>query len=252
MENKSFLSSEADKSIIFFSAYLDKLRRISNTFQGILNLIEPESEKKNIIDFDLLIEFNRLNSLIVISHLDLIVAVKGLNNAKHKWEGIYFIKSVYLTIYETLNTYKNYQKLLYNSVEKMFPELKEAFTKLNQDIKFFKKKYKYTSQIEEIRNNISGHINKNFEVYYDTVVSFNVKETVLMSISFFKIIQDIQNFSTLIMETEKQRIEDNNKRNSISINQVIEKIRKIQKLHPDLDLTEFEIVLNKLKQENGC
>lgn len=50
-----------------------------------------------------------------------------------------------------------------------------------------------------IRNNISGHISDDVELYYNTIIQFDGDKTGEMIIEFFKITNDLSNFLTDIL-----------------------------------------------------
>jgi len=141
--------------------------------------------------------------LITIAHLDLITSNKSLDNSKSDWERIFFIKSIYLVIYETLVTYEKYRQFINEYTNTKAPELKSNLDQLSTDIKNFKKYFQYTSYVNLIRKNIIGHISKDFSLYYDTIRQFDGGKTAQMSIAFFKVIQALQNYSTELLQAQK-------------------------------------------------
>lgn len=108
---------------------------------------------------------------------------KNLYLAKSDWEKIFFIKNTFLVIYENINSYHRNGKFLIeksNEIENAILLLANA----NKLLKDFKNKYRYDTHINKIRNSISGHINDNFEEYYDEILNFNGEETALMTLDF--------------------------------------------------------------------
>lgn len=190
--------NEAEETVIFFTNHLDKLRKFKNVSkitQDFISKLAIEVELEDLTSIDELID---LSALITISQLDLITANKALFFSTSDWEKIYFIKNIYLTIYESLKTYKKYEKFLFD-ITSNSPKLKLKLDEIASEIKEFRRNYKYSTHIDFIRNNISGHINKDFELYYDTIIDFNGDDAAKMCVNFFKIIQELQNFSTDIL-----------------------------------------------------
>lgn len=126
-----------------------------------------------------------------------------LYNASNNWEKIFLIRNAYLTIFETFKTYNKHRKFLNEVSTISYPELKDEFKNVNNLIKIFKNKYRYESEISVIRNNISGHISDNVELYYNTIIKFDADETALMIVSFLDITLHLENFLTTILLQEK-------------------------------------------------
>lgn len=191
------LVTESDQSIAFFSDFLSHLRFMKSLYNDISNQFENDEEKKVITNF---YKLNDISSLITICHLDLITNSKHLYLAKSDWEKIFFIKNIFLVIYETINSLHKHQQFLYVHSQQFEITLELHITASNS-LKEFKKNYKYDSHINKIRNNISGHINENFEEYYDEIISFNGETTALMAFSFLKVIENFQNLFNKLINT---------------------------------------------------
>lgn len=190
---------ESDKSISYFSNFLTHLRFMKRLFSDISSIYITNTEKKELDDFYTL---NDISSLITICHLDLVTNSKNLYLAKSDWEKIFFIKNIFLVIYETINSYHKHGKFL---TEKSSANslTSNEFLEVSLALKDFKKKYKYDTHINRIRNKISGHINDNFEEYYDEIMNFNGEETALMVLDFVTIISSIQKLLSELMHAIK-------------------------------------------------
>ncbi|HCN51345.1 MAG TPA: hypothetical protein DIT10_20035, partial [Chryseobacterium sp.] len=173
------------------------LRFMKKFYSDISDIYTTSAEKKELNDFYTL---NDISSLITICHLDLVTNSKNLYLAKSDWEKIFFIKNIFLVIYETINSYHKHGKFL-NEKSLINTLTSNEFSKVSSALKDFKKKYKYDTHINRIRNKISGHINDNFEEYYDEIISFNGEETALMVLDFTIIIGSIQKLLTELMQT---------------------------------------------------
>lgn len=241
--NTVSLTKEADKSIEVFSEHLSLLRRRILQVEKIIQKSKSDFPNFKAENFDNLAKFLKLSSLITISHLDLIVANKYLHSSLLDWEKIFFHKSIYLTVYETLMTYKEYEKFLFDFIIERDCSLKENFDAVNNEIKDFKKKYSYSNRIEKIRNNIAGHISKDFDLYYSTIFKFNGEETAKMCIDFFKLIQNLQNFTTLLLGYEDSKLEEKNQ-NFLDVFEMLKEIGK------NLNGKSKEDILNELSEIN--
>lgn len=198
---------ESDKSISYFSNFLAHLRFMKRLFSDISSIYTTRTETKELNDFYTL---NDISSLITICHLDLVTNSKNLYLAKSDWEKIFFIKNTFLVIYETINSYHKHGKFL---TEKSSTNnlTSNGFLEVSVALKDFKKKYKYDTHINRIRNKVSGHINDNFEEYYDEIISFDGEETALMVLDFIIIIGSIQKLLTELMHAiklDKSKIDD--------------------------------------------
>lgn len=197
--SKSFNDS-ADSTIAVFTEVLDAVQKVNKIIYHVKTHFHTNNIDINFEVFDLVRRINDISSLFAIANLDLSVSSKMLYNASNNWEKIYVIKNIYLTIFETFRTYDKYRKFLSTFSENTLPHLKENFLSINNSIKTFKKEYKYDTNIKTIRNNISGHISDNVDLYYNTIIKFDADKTSKMVIEFFKITHDMHNFLTDILK----------------------------------------------------
>jgi len=84
-----------------------------------------------------------------------------------------------------------------------------------------------------IRNNISGHVSDNVELYYNTIIKFDANETALMIVSFLEITLNLQNFLTtiLLQEQLKKHTEDIIEKTRLEISDLkkINSLKNLQK-----------------------
>lgn len=111
----------------------------------------------------------KYNCFLTSSFLDLLTTLKGFLNSTTEWEDIYFAKSGYLTIYETINTYYFHHKKIFNRVNDEFSVLKERFIWLNKELKTYKEKYDYDELIKKVRHKTAGHFDKDFIEFYNYI-----------------------------------------------------------------------------------
>lgn len=165
------------------SKNLEFLRKTIN-----LNELFIRLSKKFNVDFNL-VELNELlyfNSLITISKLDLSIILKNLKLSEDKWENIYFMKSAFLTINETIDGYNSHRKKLFAITEK-YPQFKIDFFKIEKGIKQFKKDFEFETKIKLIRNKTAGHIDKDFKLYYDELNKLKKSKSLKMIEKFIEL-----------------------------------------------------------------
>lgn len=197
--NKSFNNS-ADSTVAVFTGLLDTAQKVNKIIDYVKTHFDRNDIDICLNGFDLVRKINDVSSLFAIANLDLAVSSKMLYNASNNWEKIYVIKNVYLTVFEIFKTFSKYGKFLNELSENALPHLKENFVNINNSIKVFKKEYKYEADMKIIRNNISGHISDDVDLYYNTIIQFDGDKTGEMIIEFFKITNDLHNFLTDILE----------------------------------------------------
>lgn len=200
--NNSFNDS-ANKSIGVFTNLLDVIQKSNGLTKDIKIGLSNTENEINFDGFDIVKKINDIASLIAISNLDLIVASKILYNASNNWEKIYSVKNAYLTIFETFKAYNKHREFLNEISTNSSTFLNEEFKNINNLIKVFKNKYHYDSAMSVIRNNISGHISDNIELYYNTIIQFDGDKTGEMIIEFLQITDNLENFLINILEQEK-------------------------------------------------
>jgi len=200
--NESFIK-EINESITVFTDHLEFLRKMNEINKSVKRDFNSISDKIDLDEFDFLKSINDVNSLITISHLDLLVTIKSLYCSSNNWEKIFFIKHCYLTIFESFMTYDKYREFLYKTIRNKYPDLQDELREINKDIKDFRNQNKYYTEIYNIRNNIAGHISDDFELYYDTIIKFDGDETGKIVVKFLAIIRKLQNFLTKIMMKER-------------------------------------------------
>jgi hypothetical protein len=205
--NKSFNAS-ADKSIGVFTNVLDMIQKSNNITKDIKIGLNTTDDEFNFNGLDTVKKINDVASLIAISTLDLIVASKILYNASNNWEKIYSIKNAYLTIFETFKAYNKHRKFLNETSSNSSVVLNQEFKNINSLIKVFKNKYSYDNEMSIIRNNISGHISDNIELYYNTIIQFNGDKTGEMIIEFLKITDTLENFLIKVLQQEQSKYDN--------------------------------------------
>lgn len=248
MEERINITVANDRLVSLFN-FLDELKKQldDNQWENTIFTSTTLDDLKNLL---------KISSLFAISELDLIVAMKQIESAKYRWEEIFFVKNIYLTIYEVLITYSKYGKFLNEYIKQKEERIKEKYKSITEDLKSFKQRYKYSSEIVPIRNNVSGHISIDFNSYYETVIQFDRKEVIKMSRDFFKIMEDIHNFLIFTFQFEKAEIEEKAKYAQSSLygqlDNFVVNIQKTDIVTAKNKLTdEFNSMVNKIKGKNS-
>ncbi|WEK69541.1 MAG: hypothetical protein P0Y62_17185 [Candidatus Chryseobacterium colombiense] len=199
IRGKSFNDS-ADSTVTVFTGVLDTAMKANKIIDCVKTHFDTNNIDLCLDGFDLVRKINDVVSLFAIATLDLAVSSKMLYNASNNWEKIYVIKNVYLTVFESFKTFNKYRQFLNVISEKALPHLQENFVNINNSIRTFKKEYKYETDMKTIRNNISGHISDDVDLYYKTIIKFDGDKTGEMIIEFIKITDDLNNFLTDILQ----------------------------------------------------
>ncbi len=138
--------SPEDKEINSLEASIENQKKFQKRFE-----IAKESELiRNLL------KLNDVLILVLVSDIDLSIGRKYLKISKIKREQMFFIKNIYLTIYETIETYKRNSELLKENSEKD-DEIKECFRSVGKKLRNFNKKYNF-KDIKNVRDKVSAHM----------------------------------------------------------------------------------------------
>ena len=146
-------------------------------------------------------------SFLTSSFLDLLCSLKGLFNSTSEWQEIYYSKSGFLTIYETIKTYYLYQKEFKLFIDKDHPELFEDYKKLNRYLKNYKTKFNHKTEISLIRNKTIGHFDENFIVYYELIKKLDKDESVTAIESFMNFLKQLMTLVDIMADKMKLKTE---------------------------------------------
>lgn len=202
---KIYNNEDYNKFIVDHHENLKELIQGINWIKEIKNKVEMTDKLIHIFQYS---ESNlKYFSFLTASFLDLLSSLKGLFNAETEWEEIYYSKSGFLTIYETINTYQSHQKEIKSFVDNDHPELLEDFKNLNSYLKNFKSEYKHQTKMRNIRNKTAGHFEKNFTEYYELVKQLNITESIRAIESFLDFLKLLMNFVDNMANIMKARTE---------------------------------------------
>ena len=193
MTNKQNLTIECDKILLEFTKNLNILRAYSKTYK---------KENFSKIEIEYIDKHINLHTLLTISFLDNIVIIKHLNESTIEWEILYFLKKLYLNIYETLKTYNSNSNFI-REYFKNNESIIEDFNQITANLRNFKTQNKVHTHIRDVRNIIAGHIDKDFNDYFDIVDTISTEETIKTGMEFMDILNQLMAF--LIKITPKLR-----------------------------------------------
>ncbi len=170
--------------------------RISNRIHFIRKTFEIEPELK---EYELLIKLLsqlEFNGFITISYLDLIILSRGIMVSKHDWETKFYAKQIYLLIYESQNSYNHHRSEIHSLVARISCEsLTNEFLTINKKIKTFKKEANFETDINKIRNKVAGHIDPEFEVYYEALMLLDIERIKKELLEYLLILNSLLVFS---------------------------------------------------------
>lgn len=192
-ENLDFKHFCEDK-LNSFSKYLNSV----NHYRTNLDLEKFSQEQIIFLD-----KHFELSLVLIISNIDNLIIIKNLHYSKLEWELKFFIKKIFLNIYESLKAIDSNNKLIINQL--CIDELsKKEYFLLNKNIKMFKKNYGYDAEMKNVRNYIAGHIhNSDFDLYFSTLSNLNIRNSIKMGIDFMEINGD---FSKFLLKNLKENI----------------------------------------------
>ena len=225
MDNFEKLIESCDENLKFYSKKLTEVRTTLKLYDEVIKLLETESN--DLINLKRSIVFA---GHLLIPFLELSVTLKNLVNAKTDWEKIFFIKNSYLTIFESLKIIrpeKNCTTILDENINsKNLKELKPELEKCNGKITNFRNSEDY-ELIESVRHYTAGHIDKNFKLYYDTIISLDGEKSGQIVSKFMEILSDVL---TLSQKVENRLLKIYESKAEISTKELKEKLKQLEEL----------------------
>lgn len=220
-----------EKGISANTKYLDDLRIVSKLHkEAMINLKDSYGSDKLKIFEDIEIRHG-LHTLLTISILDLLSILKLFKNSSLLWEKVFLIKHCYLTIYETIKAYEKKKQKIRQLVIDNNCDI-ETLDLINKTIKVFKNKFEYEN-IKNIRNNVAGHIDDNFDLYYDTIIEIEPQDGLNAVQSLLDILVNLNEYLEYLRITLNNILNKNEAEMKIEIenikNKIREKINKFKK-----------------------
>lgn len=186
----------------FYQEHLDKI----NTWIAYLDQFGKLDQKYYTgLDFITLRNLYSLDALVTIASVDLSIISSELYLTKIRLKQIFFMKHIYLVIYETFETYNNKKQFLRNLIISYHSELIEEFNAISILEKAFNKEYKLNTAIKNVRHKVAGHINKEFREWYDTVIGLDPQYTTNMVIAFTKVFRPIHHLTMKLSGFEHKK-----------------------------------------------
>lgn len=176
------------------SEHLELISKILTSYDIVYNILN----NKNIsLAKDFEIEFSNFQYILVLSQFELSLILKAIFFSKSDLEKIHNIKRGLLILYETKVALDKLSPTL-KRIKEDFPQLENEFSQIITLIKEVKKSISLDRRIEEIRNNVSAHINPNFLHYYKHIEKIDLSEDYNLLINMKAIFHKIENFVTLV------------------------------------------------------
>lgn len=166
------------------------------------DILESENVKTDFVSTESNIKYF---CFLTSSFLDLLTTLKGFMNSKTEWENIYFSKISFLTIYETISTYHEYQISIKPIVNSDHPHLLEPYKKTNEILKAFKKDYGYEKVIAPLRNKAAGHYHKDFIEYYEQIKSLDREISIRATEDFLDFLKILMHFTYVMADETEER-----------------------------------------------
>lgn len=191
MNGFEILKIECNKNIEEYSKVLSTYHLILKELAE-LQLNKSDEEITSLKEIETFYNYN-LKSIIAL--LDLSIILKNLVEVNTDWEKAFFIKNGYLLIHEIIKKLKPYtgKTKVQNIIEQKYTNFEADFNNLLNSIEHFKNKPFY-NLIIDTRNNIAGHIDESFTIYFETVFKLNGEKAALQIIEFLTILKAVINF----------------------------------------------------------
>lgn len=170
--------------------HLELMKKVLTSYSVVNNIF-----KKNNIDLakKFEIEIENLQYILVLAQLEISLTLKSIYYSKNDFEKIHIIKRGLHIIYETKISLDKLNPTL-KSIKNEFPRLDIEFRGTIELIKQMKKQINSERRIEEIRNNVSAHINANFLEYYNYLGKINLEEDLQLLVRFKLVLNEIERF----------------------------------------------------------
>lgn len=182
--------------------FLQTLLDLKDYIKNIQYDKNDERKRKIVHDFRTLTD---ISLIFAICNCDLVICGKGLNNKSERWQQVFFIKNIYLIIYETINALNKYNLFL-KEQSKISPLLEESFIQINKALKQFKREYNYQEEIIKVRNKIAGHIHDDLEEYFQIITHFDNERSQFMALKFMYILAELQQFFADLNNIERKAL----------------------------------------------
>lgn len=178
-----------EKDIRESTEHLNFMQNVLNSYDDLKDIFKEKPEIAKHFET----EIENLHSVITLAQLEISLVLKSLHFAKNETEEKHITKRGLLVIYETKIALDKLNPTL-KKIRNDFPELEIEFKDILDIIKQAKKRISSERRIEEIRNNISAHINSNFLEYYQFLEKIDLEEDISLIVRMKLILNEINNF----------------------------------------------------------
>lgn len=225
------LFEECEKSIIFYTEHLSRLRSLAEQQEKATTILLEFNQKSDLSDFLEIEKINNYNGYITIAMLDLSVNLKNLIRSETEWESAFFIKNSFLIIHETAKKLKPFKgkSFIQFTIEQKYHELNDDLKDLFNDIDNFRNASTY-NKISTTRHSIAGHIEDNLKLYYDTVKELDGEEAGNLIIQFIQILDQAMNLTNNFARIANNKQKEKTKIKELEFNSNIKKLTDILKL----------------------
>ena len=209
MEELNELYQSLNDNCRYFQVRFEECKKTEDSLRALL-----EYARKNVPDTKETVAFIyqilKINQLITITALDAIPLCQGcILTGENDWRNKFYCKYAYLNMYEFFNFYDKYNNVLYRIVKEEANHYLPSYERAQTTIKEIKKRniFKNRNFIETVRNKTAGHIDADFNVYYDTVKLLK-KETIIECLDdLIGILRVLQNMLFELIEVFSQKLE---------------------------------------------
>lgn len=234
----------------YFQERFEECKELEDLLRNLSKYAQINApETKETIDF-----FSRIlkiNQLITIVALDAIPLCQGcILTEDNDWHNKFYCKYAYLNIYEFFKFYDKYNSIMLQIIRKEANHYLPSYENVQAKIKIIKKRNisKNQNYIEAVRNKAAGHIDHDFNTYYETIKSLQ-KETVIDCLSdLIGILRELQNMFFDLIDVFSQKLE--------AKIQVLppSKIELVNHLSDNMNLEQLNTFINELslhQQDNN-
>lgn len=181
------------------SEHLELMSKIFTSYDAIHDILNNNNIS---LAKDFEIEFQNFQYMLVLSQFELSLILKAIYFSRNDLEKIHNIKKGLLIIYETKVAIDKLSPTL-KRIKEGYPQLENEFTQTIILIKEVRKSISLNRRIEEIRNNVSAHINPNFLHYYKYFEKIDLHEDFNLLIDMKAIFYKIENFVGIVSSIKR-------------------------------------------------
>lgn len=193
----------------YFQERFEECKKLEDLLRNLSKYAKTNvPDTKETIDF--FYQILKINQLITIIALDAIPLCQGcILTEDNDWYNKFYCKYAYLNIYEFFKFYDKNNSVMHQIISREANHYLPSYESVQARIKKIKKRNisKNHNYIETVRNKAAGHIDHDFNTYYETVKSLQ-KETVIECLSdLIGILRELQNMFLDLIDVFSQKLE---------------------------------------------